>query len=424
MLTSLKQFAVRLGLCLLVGVALGSLVVAPARSWLAGRFSQLAAEQPEQSRRVYRTLGALGDAAIEPLVDNATSQDPRVSLEARRALGAWLDVWRSRSQTDAGQEFVKKARYTLALLSERVPVLTESGGQWAERFASQVLDATDEVRFDARPRLIAAADRLLEELGSTRLLPDPPPVEAEVIAESGQNELDKAVEAFPLPPKTDPVSKPVMPKALSIAPPPVVAPVAPADELAVVEPNKIVESVPAEPRLDWRPAEIEGQPAPLIAEDARPIEEAAPPDYRVLSDRELLAELVANAEAYQASRRLSAQGPGAPSPEDELQESQKERLQALADALAERGYRGLRLTDAQALLSPEESVRIRLIDQLFSKQSGDAARLLLLLARDESAEVRLAAISALGSSPHRQLVEAAWSLALKDEDPRVGRLTD
>ena len=72
---------------------------------------------------------------------------------------------------------------------------------------------------------------------------------------------------------------------------------------------------------------------------------------------------------------------------------------------------------SKRLLSPHAARRVALAERLLTTQTGDTARLLLVLAADETAEVRVAAISALGSSSSRPLVRVAWELASQDQRP-------
>ncbi|MEM6656025.1 MAG: hypothetical protein AAF596_09500, partial [Planctomycetota bacterium] len=70
------------------------------------------------------------------------------------------------------------------------------------------------------------------------------------------------------------------------------------------------------------------------------------------------------------------------------------------------------------------SDRRTLAGRLLTSSSSGATRLLLLLARDQSPEVRHDALLALGSSADARVVDAAWRMAIDDSDPQVARLAE
>ena len=139
-----------------------------------------------------------------------------------------------------------------------------------------------------------------------------------------------------------------------------------------------------------------------------------------MTDRELLAELLANAETLRTEALPRARGPNGrrePAPLDP-------KLETLRLTLAERGYSGVTLSHLEMLLSDSKNDRLELVNRLMTERSGDSARLLFLLASDSDASVRLAAVTALGASNQRNLVEAAWSIALREKDPRFAEVAE
>ena len=89
--------------------------------------------------------------------------------------------------------------------------------------------------------------------------------------------------------------------------------------------------------------------------------------------------------------------------------------------LVRRGFTETHLALARQLFDPDPGVRVRLARLLPDLPNLSAAPWLLQLARDESAEVRLAAISLLATTGDPALTEAIEAIAREDPDPRVQR---
>lgn len=92
--------------------------------------------------------------------------------------------------------------------------------------------------------------------------------------------------------------------------------------------------------------------------------------------------------------------------------------------LVSRGFASTTTEQLLQVIAPDMQARLRLIDNLLERREGDTVRMLLLLASDAAPPVRVAAISALGSSQDRRLVETAWQLAIRDRDPRVAKIAN
>jgi hypothetical protein len=97
-------------------------------------------------------------------------------------------------------------------------------------------------------------------------------------------------------------------------------------------------------------------------------------------------------------------------------------LACFEQTLATRGFRSLRIEWAVSSLSKRRADRMRLVDALLVSFSSDAPAWLLLLAHDESPQVRRAAILALITSRDRRILALTHDLALRDRDPQVAAL--
>jgi hypothetical protein len=99
----------------------------------------------------------------------------------------------------------------------------------------------------------------------------------------------------------------------------------------------------------------------------------------------------------------------------------KDRAAAEAE-LASRGFRHLPARLVKQYLSDDFAERSRVVDTVLTEPNVDARPWLLLLAEDESSEVRLLAVTVMASSDDKALVEKALQVAVRDRDPRIADL--
>ena len=182
---------------------------------------------------------------------------------------------------------------------------------------------------------------------------------------------------------------------------------------------------PEQPKVasQWRRPELEVEATPL--EPAPLDESAAAPSS--LADRELFGEAlrIESLLAMSPDGSPRAMGPSQiPVSIDANEAATRSRLDEVRREIVTRGYAGVTRTQVEGLLLPEARDRAAFIERMLTDRSGDPARVLLLMAADESPEVRAAAISALGGSSNRELVAKALELAMRDQDLRVGRLVE
>ena len=90
--------------------------------------------------------------------------------------------------------------------------------------------------------------------------------------------------------------------------------------------------------------------------------------------------------------------------------------------LAARGFKHLSTRLIKQYLSSDFAERSRVVDTALTEPNIDARPWLLLLAEDESADVRLLAVTVMATSDDKVLVEKAWEAAVQDHDPRVADL--
>jgi hypothetical protein len=110
------------------------------------------------------------------------------------------------------------------------------------------------------------------------------------------------------------------------------------------------------------------------------------------------------------------------------QDASANQRPAIEEELAGRGFKHLPPKLVRQFLSDDFAERSRVVDTVLTEPNVDARPWLLLLAEDESADVRLLAITVMATSDDVVLVEKAWQTAVHDRDPRIadlaGRLRD
>ena len=102
-----------------------------------------------------------------------------------------------------------------------------------------------------------------------------------------------------------------------------------------------------------------------------------------------------------------------------LQAADQDAVEAAREELARRGFTEVHLALARQLFHPDPEVRARLGRVLLALPNIDAAPWLIELSRDEDPEVRLAAISLMGTTGDEALLRAVENSARQDPDPRV-----
>lgn len=353
----------------------------------------------------------------EVILPTAIAGESAAAERAREVAGARIDRAVSAANEGSPVALRTTVRTALAGVRELDQPPTEAGARWAEWMVQRLADSLALLEREDRIALLIEADDTLATLaGRTRRRAYEPPPAVPVASEDKPPVVAAVAPAEETPPPPSPISAPpVAPEALEPEPLKVAA-----------QPR--IKTPPPEPQLTarepqaWAPDWRNTPPAPSATEEAT----APPQALSAWQDRELLAEYLRLADKLSAEKKpTSAAGPtSAPSREPTLKSETEARLEAIGVELASRGFRSVDRRHLEALLSPHAARRVALAERLLTTQTGDTARLLLVLAEDVSPEVRAAAISALGSSASRPLVQTAWELASQDEDPRVGRLAE
>jgi hypothetical protein len=358
------------------------------RSYVARGVGQRAEQRPETATVAFSELAQLGDDALPALLDAAVNPDRQIAAPARRQIESLMVNWSASQSQRSGADCEKVIDGLLA----RERRLTPSGRRWARRLGEASLRYAAVLRPSAEngstgDPLLEKTQRLFDALQGISQLSDLPLNYRPYVAEAAT------------PPRAN---------LRNLVSPPVTTAVAP---LALPEPITPPSAEPPEAELSVA-AESPTEPAALVAEGSRPkpfVPEQASAAPPMASGPPSLTWR----RVHTSSNRDEADGtqqPDEPSPDDKKTQAQAAESASSPPAA---------LTQ---LLQGDEADRLLLVEQLLTGRHKDAARLLLELAKDPSPRVRASAISALGSSSNRQLTEAAWRLAMHDEDPRVASL--
>ncbi|MEQ8846113.1 MAG: HEAT repeat domain-containing protein [Botrimarina sp.] len=365
-------------------------------------------------------IAAVGLAAdwVEAIVPVALSADGAAGQRARAAATARVNAIAAR--LDHADDRRTATRLLAAFAEARGPI-TPAGADWATWASRRLVEQAGLCPVADRFALYASVERATAALRvrPKRLAVAGDPRDADEVAAAPPARPTPEPEAA-----TDQVTPSEQPPVQAAARRPADAPPPPAEPTLVVrvappEPAAAVPS-PATARLDWRRSAAEPE-----AEPAAPVTE--------LSDRELLvacfrAYVEAGAAGAGGGESLTARGPASADPSEEATDpatrQASARLLALQAEVLSRGYTSVAADQLEPLASGDAARRVALAEELLVSRSPDAAKLLIVLAKDPSAEVRRSAISALGSASSEELVRIAWRLATDDVDPRVGRLAE
>lgn len=361
------------------GVAIVAGGWAVSRRFVAHGITARAERNPATSRAALSELAQLGSSALPALLDAAVSDDREVAQPARAQVESLMDDW-ALSRPDA---YEARCLVLIEGVADREPKLTPSGRAWARRLGDHALRLLNGSRTTVDGGLLAAVERLYT-------LADQPPQYIDQplrVRRIGRVELPPApqVAIRPAPPVRPPITAPTTAPEATTAP----------------------------------------EPAPLAAADPTPIASAEPPPLLPAPAAAPIAQPLAKGPAS-LNWRNPSQAPTSDAPTTS-DAPQPQPLPSDATAAGPIPNNAVPTppelpAEVKTLLAGTPADRLRLVEQLLRGRHENAPTILLRLARDPEPKVRMSAISALGSSTNPQLTEAAYRLAVRDEDPKVARL--
>ena len=435
----MKRSIWRTVLLLAMALSLFFIVRWGTRAYLARQLAERAFTPAGGSPALTPELTKLDRHAIGPLAESAASTDLTTAQAARDELDRLLRKWNRQDRTQPAYAGDLRRRQLVDALNDRADRFSPSGQRWLASIAQRLLQsgANGPGQHRAHAEYIGECDRLLAAAAmpsdvvdqitpqpATISQPDPAAL-ATAPRPTTQRPATPRPELPPIQwqPRRDAVAQQPEPPIAQSPIPQQLAPQAPrstdtgeSDRIALAEPRPLVppssvQTLPLEPPTQPSPARQPpaGDLAWQLPSQAAPNVRGPASAYRprgVTLDplRDLPTSLAVMATL--PDRPLIQIGLATNDP--------------LARAvLIERGFGGASRSLLARVFAEEESERLRLVEDLLVTRFGGAARLMVVIAGDESPRVRSAAIGALGSSRNPALVEAAWRLAIYDPDPRV-----
>ena len=416
---------------LTLGITAGLVVLAVAAWSQYPRFlaahwgNRLPTVPDERAAVLLEGVARLGEPGIPVLVDALGSERESVAAAGKRVLHNEFERW----ETLRAREYSPKLAILAKALADRVAQFGPTAREDAARLASQILRlwALDDEVVDPA-EVIASCEKVLRAARAERSLlaershPDGPgdsrpgrrtsgdrgleagaPLQGVVVLPGGGLSIDTLASSRVTPERSGAPRlaefPPAEPQRLDRrgGSSPLRQPLRP-----VLEPDGPL-------AIPERAARKSGDAERTDLPGARPLGYtnglAAPPEDG--PDGRRASRRLAGVETVDLMRRLQ-------SPEDG----------AVAQARAElvrRGFTETHLALARRLFNADPEVRVRLARLLMDLPEVNAAPWLLQLACDDSAEVRLSAISLLAMTGDPALIEAIEAIAREDPDPRVQR---
>jgi len=411
---STGQLAAMVGLiggCFLVSWEAWPIVGRWHRQRIAEQFAEQIAQTPDPGVKLpVRQLASLGTAALPSLVEAAASERAAVSRIAQQeldlALAGYLVRIRKAVDEETGEALVALATAMAANVERFGP----DGKRWSERIALQIIDQADRFPVSTAASLLSQCSLVLDSVppGGPRLqtlhtvvgmpqqetlLPTPPSIDLQTLS-APPREAQAALDRDP-------------PIALESD-----------GRLGETQPMEVSKPSDPLPAGDYSPSwnDLRGNPLRpgLSGEDSLSVEVQPgnrPPLQSVIVEVPTPLDMRRSLTEF---RGMSTEGllkslPGA----------DKFATGAIRTVLAERGMQQAELEMAVRSTSPNTVERMRLIDEVSALPASSARRLLRLLLDDQSAEIRLRALTVLATTNDPGLTELARTIAVKDEDPRV-----
>jgi hypothetical protein len=172
---------------------------------------------------------------------------------------------------------------------------------------------------------------------------------------------------------------------------------------------------------DVAPAPNDGGDTTSALNESTNRPDLATPRYQILPNSNDLRE----SSAPTLDSRVSSPHSGTYSTRELLQRWRTARGDDHGDIenqLTARGFRHLSPALVQQNLSTDDD-RPRIVDTVLKLPCSDIRPWLFLLADDEDADVRLMAVTVMATSDDRALIEKAWQISIRDQDPRIADLS-
>lgn len=379
---------------ILLGIAGGALafqVLERSKGWTAQSKAEklgvelLAAQTPEQAAAIAREMGELDDAAVGPLVQGLVSDEPFVCAAAAEEINRRIGAWRQLPRKASGPKVAVLAK-ELAEMRDAIPPEQQGAAlRWAEAILLWPLKGSH-----------ADAAAVLTDCEHVLVLPEPDrELMAERLARLEEQKRNSAIAENPVdvepPPENDAAAEPSTP--------------APIVSKADLQPDSssISDSDSESDTAELVPAPRPREPRGIYAPGARPIEDAAVPEEPSPLPESQEPQLVPPVKASAEGDDLG----NVPAIElmRDLHSDSRAEATAAEDELTRRGYKAAHLALARQLTSPDDDVRLKLVQRLPQVRGIDPRPWLLHLSEDADPAVRAAALGILRTSQDPELLQ-------------------
>jgi hypothetical protein len=402
--TQRRRFPYYFSLPLVVAIVLllvAKLVALQRADILAALGDRIAHSDSADAAAAVRQLTAMPRAPVSILVSAATSADREVADEAKLCIGRLLR--RAQRQIDAGRRVGPVARQLAELaasLDAQQAMFSSADYGWLSSTTRKVLRLANRIPPGQTPLVAVHCDAILAGLAAkeplkTEIAENEPDVDEPFIGEGAM--IDDGEQ-----PATATVSGRATPSDASQK---VSGEELPSAPWRTSWSHPIFRTAPARP-INAPPvgaasrATLEGETSPPRQGGPTP---QSPP-----TDPDAAKPPLAGAPSRELLRRwLDAEG---------------SEVFPLEVELTRRGFGRLSARLVEPLFSADLEDRLALVDDVLTEPGVDARPWLMLLSDDANADVRLLTVTIMATSNDAELVEKAWQVAIRDQDPRIAGL--
>ena len=372
----------------MVAVLFAVLIVAQAQSrrWLLERWVNGFADLPvtEQVQRLLQ-IDALGDIATETIARRLAASEDSVAATAYELLRGHLNAWSSRDSESLGLAHKNMINGLEAI----APELSGERARWAKELLNQTLLECVDRESEQMDKAYQAANRVLAILTPTSPLETTP---SNTIASNDSNPATPAADSAYQHPRLVPLPVRMQNAEQSTA----VEPSRPAPELVEIASevhsmqNKPLAIMPA--RIIDTSASVKPTPGKIDNEVIQPVRHLTHSSFEAFDTKSVIT-LLGNSQA-------------------DLRDQAVEEL-------VRRGLSNEEIRVANQLASPVVEVRIGLLESIANRRDIDPRPWLLWLAEDSNREVRLRAISSLGTMNDGSIKQSLRQRLTSEHDPAV-----
>jgi hypothetical protein len=370
------------------------------RSQIVARLTECSVRAGDDEAVVaVRQLGQLPRPPVEPLAAAAAAPSRRVALEAQTAINELLRHWQR--QLLAGRRvgyIVRQLELLAASLDQNADRYCQRDYSWLAKTTEKIVQLANQAPQGAQPQLAIHCDSLLtmvnqhsRDSASIKRETAPSPGIRTSVAPVGPSASAPTPDNVFVPPTAAAIDS-LLPAEKDIAGH------GSANEVAWtpswMPPSRTVEPIA---RAPMRPTN-RARSSSRIVELPRAASPPSPPhELAAVRSRELL-------DLWLAADGLEAR--------------------SLERELRNRGFGHLSADVVRPLLRDDSAGRSRMVYELMGLPGLNAKAWLTVLADDESADVRFAAVSVMSTSSDRELLDKAWDVVLHDRDPRIASLAE